>query len=76
MLSVFSKMKRQIFMNFQFLNIVLKTLINWIFQIGSYINFQKNVSLIIDDYINYARSVILGDDLISDYFLVTSKRIS
>ena len=37
--------------------------------------FPKNVSLIIDDYINYARSAILGDDLISDYFLVTSKRI-
>lgn len=37
--------------------------------------FPKNVSLIIDDYINYARSVILGDDLISDYFLVTSKKI-
>ena len=36
--------------------------------------FPKNVSLIIDDYLNYARSVILGDDLISDYFLVTSKR--
>lgn len=36
--------------------------------------FPKNVSLIIDDYINYARSVILGDDLISDYFLVTSKK--
>ena len=37
--------------------------------------FPKNVSLIIDDYLNYARSVILGDDLISDYFLVTSKKI-
>lgn len=37
--------------------------------------FPKNVSLIIDDYINYARSVILGDYLISDYFLVTSKKL-